>query len=50
MTLEDFIESVIAGWVPLAWHPAAHLLAEVWQRVTVRAVPVLLLILARMRR
>jgi hypothetical protein len=24
MTIEDFAESVIAGWVPVAWHSAVH--------------------------
>jgi hypothetical protein len=27
MTLEDFTESVIAGYVPLSWHVAVHLVA-----------------------
>ena len=31
MTSEDFIESVCAGWVPLAWAHAWHVVIVAWK-------------------
>lgn len=50
MTLEDFIESVVAGWVPVAWHPAAHYAAIVWRWLLVHVAPWAALLAVRGRK
>lgn len=30
MTLQDFAESVVAGWLPLTFRPCAHVLCVAW--------------------
>ena len=36
MTIEDFAESVIAGWVPLVWHTIWHELVVTWRWLIVQ--------------
>jgi hypothetical protein len=47
MTPEDFIESVAAGWVPLAWHPAWHFIVVASKWI---ALQVTVIVAARLRR
>ena len=50
MTLEDFVESCVAGWVPLALHPTVHGAAVMWRWVMVHICPWVLAILAARRK
>lgn len=47
MAIEDFAESVIAGWVPLTWHSAVHAVAIACKWVFVQVV---VLVAMRLRR
>jgi hypothetical protein len=47
MTPEDFIESVIAGWVPLAWHPAVHFVVVAWKWIVLQVTAI---VAVRLRR
>lgn len=50
MTFEDFAESVVAGWIPAAWHPAMHVAVIAWKWIAAHVIGGLALIIARARK
>jgi hypothetical protein len=49
MTLEDFIESAVAGWMPLAWHSLVHYVVIGWRWVLLHLGTLVLVLAARRR-
>lgn len=50
MTLEDFAESVLAGWIPLGVNPICHAIAIAWHWIYTHAPLIGAALVARLRR